>query len=223
MGMRLAVLTGRIRLGAPARFCVVLKFDLTTWTAMQWWDSRRPHSASLAEATPRVDVGEVSMTLVSRGERQSKPASFQFFARVNGRTLVVQVWEGMPVSELRAEIARRLHASPGQCYVTRGGKLLSLSSSVEAAGVVKGSCVELHARGIGGSVLGEWFCNRGEARGIGSPGKGGKAKGREEHRSVRDFVSGAAAASGWPSEVRQTCQRGHHAGTCTTGSGYPAA
>ena len=52
---------------------------------------------------------EVSMALVSRGERQSKPARFQVFARVDGKTLVVQVWEGMLVSELRAEIARRLH------------------------------------------------------------------------------------------------------------------
>ena len=34
-----------------------------------------------------------------------------------------------------------------------------LSSSVEEAGVVNDSCVELHARGLGGSVPGEWFCN----------------------------------------------------------------
>ena len=65
----------------------------------------------------------------------------------------------MLVSELRAEIARLLHASPGQCHVTRRGKLLSLSSLVEEAGVVKDSCVELHARGLGSSVPGEWFCN----------------------------------------------------------------
>ena len=46
-----------------------------------------PHTASKAEAeaTARVDVGEVSMTLVSRGERQNKPASFQVFARWTGR------------------------------------------------------------------------------------------------------------------------------------------
>ena len=62
----------------------------------------RPHIASKAEATPRVDVGEVSMT-----QRQNKPARFQVFVRVDGKTLVVQVWEGMLVSELRAEIARR--------------------------------------------------------------------------------------------------------------------
>ena len=50
----------------------------------------RPRIASKleAEATPRVDVGEVSMTLVSREERQNKPASFQVFARVDGKTLV---------------------------------------------------------------------------------------------------------------------------------------
>ena len=39
------------------------------------------------------------MTLISRGERQNKPASFQVFARVDGKTLVVQVWEDMLVSE----------------------------------------------------------------------------------------------------------------------------
>ena len=43
---------------------------------------KRPYIASKAEAeaTPRVDVGEVSTTMVSRGERQNKPASFQVFA-----------------------------------------------------------------------------------------------------------------------------------------------
>ena len=122
---------------------------------------KRPHIASKAEAeaTPRVDVGEVSMTLVSRGERRNKPASFQVFARVDGKTLVVQVWEDMLVSELRALIACRLHASPDQCYVTKGGKLLSLLSSVREVGLVKGSTVELNARGVGGAVPGEWYCN----------------------------------------------------------------
>ena len=64
---------------------------------------KRPHIASKAEAeaTPRVDVGEVSMTLVSGEKRQNKPASFQVFARVDGKTLVVQVWVDMLVSELR--------------------------------------------------------------------------------------------------------------------------
>ena len=90
------------------------------------------------EATPWVDVGEVSVTLVSREERQNTSASFQVFARVEGKTLVVQVWEDMLVSELRALIARRLHASPDQCYVTKGGKLLSLLSSVHEVGLVKG-------------------------------------------------------------------------------------
>ena len=157
---------------------------------------KRPHIASKAEAeaTPRVDVGEVSMTLVSRGERQNKPASFQVFARVDGKTLVVQVWEDMLVSELRALIACRLHASPDQCYVTKGGKLLSLLSSVREVGLVKGSTVELNARGVGGAVPGEWYCNHcqrggcwparlhcfrcGMARGDGGSGKGGKAKGK---------------------------------------------
>ena len=59
-----------------------------------------------------MDVGEVSMTLVSRGKRQNKPASFQVFARLDGKTLVVQVWEDMLVSDLRALVACRLHASP---------------------------------------------------------------------------------------------------------------
>ena len=78
---------------------------------------KRPHIASKAEAeaTPRVDVGEVSMTLVSREERQNKPASFQVFARVDGKTLVVQVWEDMLILDLRALVACRLHASPDQC------------------------------------------------------------------------------------------------------------
>ena len=117
-----------------------------------------PHIASKAEAeaTPRVDVGEVSMTLVSPGERQNKPASFQVFARVDGKTLVVQVWEDMLVSELRALIACRLHASPDQCYVTKGGKLLRLLLSVHEVGLVKGSTVQLHARGVGGAIPGEW-------------------------------------------------------------------
>ena len=157
---------------------------------------KRPHIASKAEAeaTPRVDVGEVSMTLVSRGERQNKPASFQVFARVDGKTLVVQVWEDMLISDLRALVACRLHASPDQCYVTKGGKLLSLLSSVHEVGLVKGSTVELHARGVGGAVPGEWYCNHcqrggcwlarshcfrcGMARGDGGFGKGGKAKGK---------------------------------------------
>ena len=142
-----------------------------------------------------MDVGEVStMTLVSRRERQNKPAKFQVFSRVDGKTLVARVREGMLVSELRAEIARRLHASPGQCCATRGGKLLSLSSSVEEAAVVKDSCVELDARGLGGSVPGEWFCNHcnrggcwparqrcfrcGMPREDASPGEGDKAKGK---------------------------------------------
>ena len=48
---------------------------------------KRPLFASKAEAeaTPRVDVDEVSMTLVSRGERQNKPASFQVFVCKGGR------------------------------------------------------------------------------------------------------------------------------------------
>ena len=57
---------------------------------------KRPHIASMAEAeaTPRVDVGEVSSTtMVSREERQNKPASYQVFVRVDGKTLVIQVWE----------------------------------------------------------------------------------------------------------------------------------
>ena len=157
---------------------------------------KRPHIASKAEAeaTPRVDVGEVSMTLVSRGERQNKPASFQVFARVDGKTLVVQVWEDMLISDLRALVACRLHASPDQCYVTKGGKLLSLLSSVHEVGLVKGSTVELHARGVGGAVPGEWYCNHcqrggcwlarshcfrcGMAWGDGGFGKGGKTKGK---------------------------------------------
>ena len=160
------------------------------------------------------------MTLVSREERQNKQASFQVFARVDGRTLVLQVWEGMLVSELRAEIARRLHASHGQCYVTWGGKLLSLSSSVEAAGAVKGSCVELHARGCGGSVPGEWFCNHcnrggcwperqrcfrcGMARGDGSPGKGGKAKGNGRAPQRETSYPGR----GWQSKVPKPAGEG---------------
>ena len=116
--------------------------------------------------------------------------------------MVVQVWEGMLVSELRADIARRVHASPGHCCVTRGGKLFSVSSTLEAAQVVKGSCVDFHARGVGGSVPGEWFCNHCNRRGSwparqrcfrcglarsesealrsggGGGGKGGKAKGK---------------------------------------------
>ena len=78
----------------------------------------RPHIALMAkaEATPRVDVGEVSKTLsVSRGERQNRPAGYQVFARVDGKTLVIQVWEDMLISDLRALIAGRLHASPDQC------------------------------------------------------------------------------------------------------------
>ena len=115
---------------------------------------KRPHIASKAEAeaTPRVDVGEVSMTLVSREERQNKPPSFQVFARVDGKTLVVQVWEDMVVSDLRALVAC-------QCYVTKGGKLLTLLSSIHEVGLVKGSTVELHARGVGLAVPGEWYCN----------------------------------------------------------------
>ena len=48
---------------------------------------KRPHIASMAEAeaTPRVDVGEVSTTTVSRGELQNKPAGYQVFAGVDGR------------------------------------------------------------------------------------------------------------------------------------------
>ena len=157
---------------------------------------KRPHIASKAEAeaTPRVDVGEVSTTMVSRGERQNKPASFQVFARVDGKTLVVQVWEDMLISDLCALVACRLHASPDQCYVTKGGKLLSLLSSVHEVGLVKGSTVELHARGVGSAVPGEWYCNHcqrggcwparshcfrcGMARNDGGFGKGGKAKGK---------------------------------------------
>ena len=157
---------------------------------------KRPHIASKAEAeaTPRVDVGEVSTMLVSRGERQNKPAGYQVFARVDGKTLVIQVWEDMLISDLRALIACRLHASPDQCYVTKGGKLLSLLSSVHEVGLVKGSTVELHARGVGGAVPGEWYCNHcqrggcwparshcfrcGMARSDGGFGKGGKAKGK---------------------------------------------
>ena len=122
---------------------------------------KRPHFASKAEAeaTPRVDVGEVSTTMVSREERQNKPAGYQVFARVDGKTLVIQVWEDVLISDLRALIACRLHASPDQCYVTKGGKLLSLLSSVHEVGLVNGSTVELHARGVGGAVLGEWNCN----------------------------------------------------------------
>ena len=158
----------------------------------------RPHIALMAkaEATPRVDVGEVSTTtMVSRGERQNKPAGYQVFARVDGKTLVIQVWEDMLISDLRALIACRLHASPDQCYVTKGGKLLSLMSSVHEVGLVKGSTVELHARGVGGgAVPGEWYCNHcqrggcwparshcfrcGLARSEVGFGKGGKAKGK---------------------------------------------
>ena len=133
------------------------------------------------------------MTLVSRRERQNKPAGYQVFARVDGKTLVVQVWEETLVSELRALIACRLHASPDQCYVTKGGKLLSLLSSVREVGLVKGSTVELNARGVGSAVPGEWcnHCQRGGcwlarshcfrcgmARGDGGFGKSGKAKGK---------------------------------------------
>ena len=135
-----------------------------------------------------------ALALVSREERQNMPDGFQVFARVEGKTLVVQVWEDMLVSELRALVARRLHASPDQCYVTKGGKLLSLLSSVREVGLVKGSAVELHARGVGGAIPGEWYCNhcqrsgcwparqhcfrRGMARDDGGFGKGGKAKGK---------------------------------------------
>ena len=34
--------------------------------------------------------------------------------------MVIQVWEDMLISDLRALIACRLHASPDQCYVTKG-------------------------------------------------------------------------------------------------------
>ena len=157
---------------------------------------KRPHIDSKveAEATPRVDVGEVSTTTVSRGERQNKPAGYQVFARVGGKTLVIQVWEDMLISDLRALIACRLHAAPDQCYVTKGGKLLSLLLSVHEVGLVKGSAVELHARGVGGAVPGEWYCNHcqrggcwparshcfrcGMARSDVGFGKGGKAKGK---------------------------------------------
>ena len=157
---------------------------------------KRPHIASMAEAeaTPRVDVGEVSTTMVSRGERQNKPAGYQVFARVDGKTLVIQVWEDMLISDLRALIACRLHASLDQCYVTKGGKLLSLLSSVHEVCLVKGSTVELHARGVGGAVPGEWYCNHckrggcwparshcfrcGLARSDGGFGKGGKSQGK---------------------------------------------
>ena len=158
----------------------------------------RPHIALMAkaEATPRVDVGGVSTTLmVSRGERQNRPAGYQVFARVDGKTLVIQVWEEKLISDLRALIACRLHASPDQCYVTKGGKMLSLMSSVHEVGLVKGSTVELHARGVGGgAVPGEWYCNHcqrggcwparshcfrcGLPRGEVGSGKGGKAKGK---------------------------------------------
>ena len=158
----------------------------------------RPHFALMAkaEATPRLDVGEVSKTLsVSRGERQTRPAGYQVFVRVDGKTLVIQVWEDMLISDLRALVACRLHASPDQCYVTKGGKLLSLMSSVREVGLVKGSMVELHARGVGGgSVPGEWYCSHCQRGGcwparshcfrcglprseVGS-GKNGKAKGK---------------------------------------------
>ena len=159
---------------------------------------KRPHIASMAEAeaTPRVDVGEVSSTtMVSREERQNKPAGYQVFARVDGKTLVIQVWEDMLISDLRALIACRLHALPDQCYVTKGGKLLSLLSSVHEVGLVKGSTVELHARGVGGgAVPGEWYCNHCQRSGCWPArshcfrcgltrsdvgfGKGGKAKGK---------------------------------------------
>ena len=106
-------------------------------------------------AQSRLEPG--APALVSRGERQNMPDSFQVFAWVEGKTLVVQVWEDMLVSELRALIAFRLHASPDQCYVTKGGKLLSLLSSVHEVGLVKGSTVELHGKGVGSAIPGEWY------------------------------------------------------------------
>ena len=171
---------------------------------------KRPHIALMAkaEATPRVDVGEVSTTtMVSREERQNKPAGYQVFARVDGKTLVIQVWEDMLISDLRALIACRLHASPDQCYVTKGGKLLSLMSSVHEVGLVKGSTVELHARGVGsGAVPGEWYCNHcqrggcwparshcfrcGLARSDVGLARVEKPREREEHRHVRLLTLG---------------------------------
>ena len=95
----------------------------------------------------------------------------------------------MFISDLRALVACRLHASLDQCNVTKGGKLLILLSSVHEVGLVKGSTVELHARGVGcrsGKMVLQplslparshcFWC--GMARSDGGFGKSGKANGK---------------------------------------------
>ena len=181
-----------------------------------------------ASASPRVDVDVAIETasvsplwFLGRSDKRIRTVS-RFSQGVDGKTLV---------SELRADIARRVHASPGHCYVTRGGKLLSLSSTLEAAQVVKGSCVELHARGVGGSVPGEWFCNhcnsgggwparqrcfrRGMARSESEPLGSWWWQGRQGQRERRCTAKGNFLPREWAiqqqDKVTQNQCGGHHA------------
>ena len=114
----------------------------------------RPHIASQAEASPRVDVGETSDTQVPSlddgEEDQQIHGSFQGFCKGRGVGGHWSFRSGMACLSLSCVLSLLVES------------VLRLISVTSQGVVVPSVCRPLwvgQARAVGGSVPGEWFCN----------------------------------------------------------------
>ena len=167
--------------------------------------TKRPHNASQAEATPRVDVGEVSQAsgdIAARSIKDRNPCTKGrsnkrcfFVIDLSGKTLTTTTSLNSPVSSLEHHVSSMTGISVDKFYlVVNGGRLdpdLSLSQNGIDWDVSVRMCFRMKG-GVRHEVPGSWTCNIcnmggcwpvrqncfrcGAARGSGSSGPSGREK-----------------------------------------------
>ena len=154
----------------------------------EFFKAQRPHLALQAEASPRVDVGEVSCRQGGKTVRSLKAQNSCTEGRSNkgcffvtdltGKTLTVTTPLDSLVSSLAHDVAAVTCIPVERFYFVVAGRVLSLGSTLRQAGIGWNVSVRMCFRMLGGArhdVPGSWTCmvcnmggrERGRGRGRG--------------------------------------------------------
>ena len=134
--------------------------------------TKRPHYASQAEATPRVDVGEVSQASGNNAARSIKDRNpctkggsnkrCFFVIDLSGKTLTTTTFLGSSVSSLEHHVSSMTGVPADKFYLVVNGGRLDPDLSLSQNGIDKDVSVRMCFRLKGGvrqEVPGSWTCN----------------------------------------------------------------
>ena len=134
-------------------------------------EAQRPHYASQAEATPRVDVGEVSQAPGENAARSFKDMNSCtkrglnkecfFVIDLSGKTLTTTSSLDSPVSSLVRDVSSVTGIPVEKFYLVVESRVLSLDLTLHQAGISRDVSVRMCFRLNGGvrhEVPGSWTC-----------------------------------------------------------------